>query len=117
MTSSSRNTGARAASPTHDLDVSLRQRGITHLVVIGLLANTCVEVTGRYAAELGDHVTLVKDATAAYSEDRMYAAHEWPHLRPRHSDDGRIARGAPARHVTTMLLPQEYYMTTASQAT
>jgi nicotinamidase-related amidase len=59
-----------------DLDVSLRQRGITHLVVIDLLPNTCVEVTSRYAVELGYHVTLVKDATAAYSEDRMYAAHE-----------------------------------------
>jgi nicotinamidase-related amidase len=59
-----------------DLDVLLRQRGITHLVVIGMLANTCVEVTSRYAVELGYHVTLVKDATAAYSEDRMYAAHE-----------------------------------------
>jgi nicotinamidase-related amidase len=59
-----------------DLDVLLRQHGITHLVAIGLLANTCVEVTSRYAAELGYHVTLVKDATAAYSEDRMHAAHE-----------------------------------------
>src|SRR5262249_55196926 len=32
-----------------DLDLSLRQRGITHVVAIGLLANTCIEVTGRYA--------------------------------------------------------------------
>jgi nicotinamidase-related amidase len=35
-----------------------------HLIVIGLLANTCLEVTSRYAVELGYHVTLVKDATA-----------------------------------------------------
>lgn len=59
-----------------DLDVLLRQQGITHIVVIGLLANTCVETTSRYAVELGYHVTLVKDATAAFSEDRMYSAHE-----------------------------------------
>lgn len=59
-----------------DLDVLLRQHGITHLIVIGLLANTCVETTSRYAVELGYHATLVKDATAAFSEDRMHSAHE-----------------------------------------
>jgi nicotinamidase-related amidase len=35
---------------------------------IGLLANTCVESTGCFAMELGYHVTLVKDATAAFSK-------------------------------------------------
>ncbi len=59
-----------------DLDCLLRQRGITNLIVIGLLANTCVETTSRYAVELGYHVTLVKDATAAFSADRMQSAHE-----------------------------------------
>jgi hypothetical protein len=44
--------------------------------LIGLLANTCIETTGRIAMELGYHVTLVKDATAAFSMDRMHAAHE-----------------------------------------
>src|SRR6185312_14486792 len=51
-------------------------RGICNLIVIGLLANTCIETTGRFAAELGYHVTLVKDATAAFSEEMMYAAHD-----------------------------------------
>ena len=41
----------------------------------GMLANTCIEATGRYAMELGYHVTLVKDATAAFSTERMHAAH------------------------------------------
>jgi nicotinamidase-related amidase len=59
-----------------DLDFLLKQRGITNVIVIGLLANTCVETTSRFAAELGYHVTLVKDATAAFSDDRMHAAHE-----------------------------------------
>ena len=45
------------------------------MIVIGLLANTCIEATGRYAMEIGYHVTLVKDATAAFSTDRMHAAH------------------------------------------
>jgi nicotinamidase-related amidase len=59
-----------------DLDQQLRQRGITHVILIGLLANTCVESTGRYAMEIGYHVTLVRDATAAYSKEMMHAAHE-----------------------------------------
>jgi nicotinamidase-related amidase len=48
-----------------NLDTLLKQKGITHVVLIGLIANTCIESTGKYAAELGYHVTLVRDATAA----------------------------------------------------
>lgn len=59
-----------------DLDFRLKQRGLIRVIVIGLLANTCIEATSRYAMELGYHVTLVKDATAAFSKDRMRAAHE-----------------------------------------
>lgn len=58
-----------------DLDLLLKQHRITHVVVIGLLANTCIESTSRFASELGYHVTLVTDATAAFSPDRMHAAH------------------------------------------
>lgn len=60
-----------------DLDFLLKQRAITHVVVVGLLANTCIEGTSRFAAELGYHVTLVTDATAAFSPERMRAAHEF----------------------------------------
>jgi nicotinamidase-related amidase len=41
-----------------------------------LIANTCIETSARYAAELGYHVTLVRDATAAMSAEAMHAAHE-----------------------------------------
>ena len=58
-----------------DLDLRLRQRSITHVVVVGLLANTCIDATARYAMELGYHVTLVTDATAAYTRELMHAAH------------------------------------------
>lgn len=58
-----------------DLDFLLKQRGITDVIVIGLLANTCIEGTSRFAVELGYRVTLVTDATAAFSADRMHAAH------------------------------------------
>jgi ureidoacrylate peracid hydrolase len=33
-----------------------------------------VEATVRYAAELGSEVTMVKDATASYSDEEMHAA-------------------------------------------
>jgi nicotinamidase-related amidase len=58
-----------------DLDQQLRQHGTDHVIVIGMMANTCVESTARYAMELGYHVTLVTDATAAASADAMRAAH------------------------------------------
>jgi nicotinamidase-related amidase len=59
-----------------DLDFQLKQHGITHIIAIGLIANTCVESTCRFAMELGYHVTLVRDATATYTKEMMHAAHE-----------------------------------------
>lgn len=58
-----------------DLDFLLKQREITHVILIGLIANTCIETTGKYASELGYHVTLITDATAAFGKDAMHAAH------------------------------------------
>jgi nicotinamidase-related amidase len=57
-----------------DLDLQLKKHGIHQLIVIGLIAHTCVEATARYAAELGYEVTVVKDATADYSDEMMHAA-------------------------------------------
>lgn len=57
-----------------DLDLQLKKHGIQKLIIIGLIAHTCVEATVRYAAELGYDVTLVKDATADYSDEEMHAA-------------------------------------------
>ena len=57
-----------------DLDVQLKQHGLHQLIVIGLLAHTCVESTVRFAAELGYQVAVVRDATASYSEEEMHAA-------------------------------------------
>ena len=59
-----------------DLDIQLRQAGIDRVILVGMIANTCIEATGRFAMELGYHVTLVKDATAAFSPEAMHAAHE-----------------------------------------
>jgi nicotinamidase-related amidase len=59
-----------------DLEMQLHQHGISKIILIGLAANTCIEATGRFGSELGYHVTLVKDATAAFSHEAMHAAHE-----------------------------------------
>lgn len=59
-----------------DLDALLKQHGISRVIVVGMAAHTCVESTGRFAMELGYHVTLVKDATSAYDNDSMRVAHE-----------------------------------------
>jgi len=57
-----------------DLDLQLKKHGIHKLIVIGLIAHTCVEATVRFAAELGYEVTVVRDATADYSDEEMHAA-------------------------------------------
>ncbi|MFG1932201.1 isochorismatase family cysteine hydrolase [Mycobacterium sp. NPDC048908] len=57
-----------------DLDVLLKKHGIHKLIVIGLIAHTCVEATVRFAAEIGYEVTMVRDATADYSDEEMHAA-------------------------------------------
>ncbi|MZE70477.1 isochorismatase family cysteine hydrolase [Streptomyces sp. SID5789] len=67
---------AQSGFANTDLDFQLKQHGITHVVLVGLLANTCIESTGRFAMELGYHVTLVRDATAAFLPEMMHAAHE-----------------------------------------
>jgi ureidoacrylate peracid hydrolase len=59
-----------------DLDLQLKKHGIHQLIVMGLIAHTCLESTVRYAAELGYEVTVVKDATADYSDQEMNAALE-----------------------------------------
>src|SRR5262249_26099659 len=57
-----------------DLDLQLKKHGIHKLIVIGLIAHTCVESTVRYAAELAYEVTMVRASTASYSDREMHAA-------------------------------------------
>jgi len=61
--------GHEAACLENQIEVrQLKKHGIHQLIVMGLIAHTCVEATVRYAAELGYEVTMVKDATADYSD-------------------------------------------------
>ena len=54
-----------------DLDLQLKKLGIHQLIVVGLIAHTCIEATVRYAAELGYDVTVVRDAVADYTDEMM----------------------------------------------
>ncbi len=56
-----------------DLDFLLKQHHIRNVLLIGMRANTCVDTTARFGQELGYHVTLVRDAIAAFSWEEMTA--------------------------------------------
>ena len=59
-----------------DLDSQLKQLGIKKIILVGMIANTCIEATARLGMELGYHVTLIRDAIAAFSHEGMHAALE-----------------------------------------
>jgi nicotinamidase-related amidase len=48
-----------------DLEAELRERGIDHLVVAGMMTSMCVDATVRAASDLGFTVTVAHDACAA----------------------------------------------------
>ncbi|GGS78040.1 MULTISPECIES: isochorismatase family protein [Streptomyces] len=53
-----------------DLDVQLRRRGVTQIVLTGIATGVGVESTARAAHEHGYHVTLVTDAMSDLDERR-----------------------------------------------
>jgi ureidoacrylate peracid hydrolase len=57
-----------------DLDLQLKKHGLRSVIVIGMRANTCIESTVRFAAELGYEVTLVKDAIGSFGHAEMDAS-------------------------------------------
>ena len=59
-----------------DLDLLLKKHGVQRLIIMGLIAHTCVESTVRFTAELGYDATVVKDAVADYSDVEMRATFE-----------------------------------------
>ncbi len=50
-----------------DLHDHLQKEGITHIIIIGMATNSCIEATARSAVDLDYHVTLVSDSVAAFS--------------------------------------------------
>ena len=60
--------------PNTNLDHLLKRHGKEKIVCIGFMANTCLESTARFGSELGYHVTLIRDATAARYPEAMHGA-------------------------------------------
>jgi nicotinamidase-related amidase len=56
-----------------DLDLQLRWHRIERLVIAGMRTNACFEATAREAVEHGYHITLLSDATAAFTKEEMDA--------------------------------------------
>ena len=59
-----------------DLDEQLKHHSVSHVIILALGANACLESTGRFAMELGYQVTLVRNATAAFTKEMLHAALE-----------------------------------------
>jgi len=72
-----------------DLDVQLRRRGVTQIVLGGIATSMGVESTARAAHEHGYHVTFATDAVA----DRSVEAHSHTveHVFPRLGERGTTA--------------------------
>ncbi len=65
-----------------NLHAHLTENGITHLIIVGMITNSCIEATTRSAIDLDYHVTLVTDAVAAFSpmEHEQAAKERYPML-------------------------------------
>lgn len=47
-----------------ELESKLREKGITKLVVVGMMTHMCIDATVRAAVDLGYEATLIEDACA-----------------------------------------------------
>ncbi|WP_405988860.1 hydrolase [Streptomyces sp. NBC_00986] len=72
-----------------DLDVQLRRRGITQIVLTGIATSIGVESTARAAHEHGYHVTLATDAMSDL--DAVSHAHSIERIFPRLGETGTTA--------------------------
>ena len=86
---------ASSGFPNTDLEHKLKRYGKEKIICIGLLANTCLEATARIGMELGFHVTLVRDGTAARSHEALHATLniDGPTFAHEIFDDGRAGIG------------------------
>ncbi len=72
-----------------DLDLHLRRRGITQIVLAGLATSIGVDTTARAAHERGYHVTLATDAMS--DRDEQSHRHSIERIFPRLGESGTTA--------------------------
>lgn len=56
-----------------DLDITLREMGVGHLILVGVCTNICILYTAADARNLGYRVTVPTGAVASFDAD----AHDW----------------------------------------
>ena len=74
-----------------DLDLQLKAHGIHQVIVIGLIAHTCIEATVRYAARarLRGHCCEGRSGGLLGRRNARRARRQYSELRHRHCDYGR----------------------------
>jgi nicotinamidase-related amidase len=85
------NKTTLSAFSSSNIEMVLRQLGVTSLIFTGVSTNCCVETTARDAADRGFACVIVDEAAADYDADSHEAA-----LRAFHFNFGRVARTAAA---------------------
>lgn len=83
-----------------DLDLLLRTRGITHLVITGITTDVCVHTTMREANDRGYECLLLSDCTGATDADNHRAA-----LRMVTMQGGVFGAVAPSEDLLAVLAP------------
>lgn len=95
--------GLNAFSNT-ELESLLRARGITHVILAGVVTSICIDSTGRSAHERGFRVTVLSDCTAGRTrfEQDFYCREVFPlyaDVKTSREILAELGEGAPAREV------------------
>lgn len=85
-----------------DLDLVLRNRGITHLMLAGLFTDGAVHSTMREANDRGYECLLLEDCTATTDDENYQAA-----LKTIKMSGGIFGAVAPSRNLMAALAPEK----------